>query len=140
MTVTIRNDDLPVFSIFLPVVYSDFVPGEPNDVCSSAFRVFPNVGYWLLPDDLVDWYWFDLPFTADLSIEITNFVPKRGWLVVYKGEQCVSLGDPLEAEFESSTTKSFELGQQTAGRYFITVTNDGPLSDTENYRLFVRAE
>jgi hypothetical protein len=141
MTVTIHNVDAQVFRTFLPTVFNQFIPSEPNDECGpNALKIVPNNGYWFLPDDSVDWYWFDLPAAVDeMTVELTNFTPGPGYLALDRGTQCATKVE-VASVYTSATTKTLNVGPQPAGRYWISVTNDGNFSETVNYRLIVRTE
>ena len=90
-----------------------------------------------MPNDPFAGYWFDTFGPAHIVVELTNFVPEEGWVLVYYSADTTCNFVFRYGTFETSTTKILDLGQQPAGRYFVVVTIDGPLSSSEYYRLIV---
>ncbi|RMG94042.1 MAG: hypothetical protein D6706_14450 [Chloroflexi bacterium] len=123
----------PLYALFIPLINYNTVIGEPNNICEEAYPLAPNISYHFLPDDINDWYWFDLSDTGDVTVALTNFIPVDGQIVVWRGS-C----DNLEfiannGNFES--TKIINLGTQENGRYYIWIINDGPLNTHQPYTL-----
>ncbi len=111
---------------------------EPNDVCADAYAILPNRTESFLPDDSVDWFTFDLPAAADVAIELRGFSPGRGQMNVAVGAACQQL-QLIGTAGEPTPDKTVNLGRREAGRYYVRVIADGPLSETTAYTLFVRA-
>ena len=111
---------------------------EPNDTCAESFTLAVNRSEQFLPDDVFDWFTFDLTTPADVVVELHDFSPRRGQVNVATGVACQQLrliksnGDPTE-------DKVVDLGRQPAGRYYIRIIADGPLSDSAAYTLLVRS-
>ena len=110
---------------------------EPNDSCAEAFQLFVNRSETFLPDDAVDWFVFDLAAAAEVTVELRDFSPRRGQLNVATGQGCQQL-QLIGTSGEPTTDKTVSLGRREAGRYYIRVIADGPLSQTAAYHLFVR--
>lgn len=110
---------------------------EPNDSCAEAFQLFVNRSETFLPDDAVDWFVFDLAAAADVTVELRDFSPGRGQLNVAAGQGCQQL-QLIGTAGEPTANKTVALGRRDAGRYYIRVIADGPLSQTAAYRLVVR--
>ena len=110
---------------------------EPNDSCAEAFQLFVNRNETFLPDDAVDWFVFDLAAAAEVTVELRDFSPGRGQLNVAIGQGCQQL-QLIGTSGEPTVDKTVSLGRREAGRYYIRVIADGPLSQTAAYRLFVR--
>jgi uncharacterized repeat protein (TIGR01451 family) len=122
--------------LYLPAVYNNYLVGEPNDTCDTAYLIGVNTSYPFLPDDDNDWYHFNAGASSSLVIELTNFTPIAGQVAVYRGATCASrvfLGN--NGNFAAS--KSVNLGAQPAGHYYVYVSNDGPESTTTPYQLRV---
>ncbi|MCO5199191.1 MAG: DUF11 domain-containing protein [Anaerolineae bacterium] len=133
--------EIGAYLIFLPNVLNVPAIDEPNDTCSTAYPIQTDRTYEFLPDDQFDWYVFDLNQSGsiDLEIRLSDFVPEKGQMVVYKGSTCQN------AEFkaqntETSTVKIIALSNQTAGRYYIGIANDGNFSDQDYYKLRVSVQ
>lgn len=121
---------------YLPVVQFQWALGEPNNSCDEAHPITTGVAYHFLPDDLHDWYEFTLTGSGNLRVELFNFVPAAGQLAVYKGDSCSSR-ILLGSNGDFVTSKVVSVGQQTAGRYYIYVSNDGSYNSEEPYILQV---
>ena len=111
---------------------------EPNDACIDAYAIMVNRTESFLPDDNVDWFIFDLLVAANVSVELRGFSPGRGQLNVATGSACQQL-QLIGTAGEPTSDKTVNLGRREAGRYYIRVIADGPLSATAAYTLFVRA-
>ncbi|MCI0732046.1 MAG: hypothetical protein L0332_35720 [Chloroflexi bacterium] len=123
---------------FLPITPSLLPDGENNDICDDAYLINENTAYDFLPNDQTDWYHFYLAGSNNLSVEITNFTPIEGQLAVYKdrGGGC-SDRQLLGNDGTPALTRFVNAGLQSAGHYYIFVGIDGPLSNTDYYRLRV---
>ena len=134
ISVTIREP----YYVHLPAVFKNFSPEEPNDICTQAYPISINQTYAFLPDDVDDWYRFDLATPANITVHLTNFTPELGQIVVYGGALCGSL-TILGNDGSQSTTKTVHvMAVQPVGRYYIRVINDGQPNNTP-YQLWVDA-
>ncbi len=111
---------------------------EPNDTCAESFALIPNRSEQFLPDDVFDWFTFDLATPADVVVELHDFSPRRGQVNVATGVACQQLR-LIKSNGDPTTDKIIDLGRQPAGRYYIRLIADGPLSDSAAYTLLVRA-
>ncbi len=111
---------------------------EPNDVCADAYAILTNRTETFLPDDQVDWFTFELPAAANVAVELRGFSPGRGQLNVAAGVACQQL-QLIGTAGEPTPDKTVNLGLRAAGRYYVRVIADGPLSQTSTYTLTVRA-
>ena len=111
---------------------------EPNDVCAEAYPLVLNRHDSFLPDDAMDWFYFDLTAAAEVTVELRNFSPGRGQLNVAAGQGCQQL-QLIGTSGVPAPDKTVSLGRREAGRYYIRIIADGPLSQTATYDLFVRA-
>ncbi|MEW5986153.1 MAG: hypothetical protein AB1791_05935 [Chloroflexota bacterium] len=141
------DDDEPLVSVPLTLTVSPwenpaFVPliryavrvDEPNDTCEQAFSVSINRDLFFYPDDAADWYEFDLTSSGDLVVELTNFVPEEGQVAVYKGASC-GARTFLGSDGTPGTNKTVVVSNQTAGHYYIFVSNDGVFNSSDLYKL-----
>ncbi|MGB3717870.1 MAG: Calx-beta domain-containing protein, partial [Candidatus Promineifilaceae bacterium] len=138
-TLTIVDHNYPVYIPFLAKEFSFF--GEHNDSCSTAYQIQANETNVFLPEDVDDWYQFDLTGSGNLIIELTNFVPLRGQLTVWKGASCSEAAEnrPLGSNGETSSTKILDpIGTQDSGHYYLYVSNDGLLNYSDLYRLLIK--
>lgn len=128
--------------IFLPAVAGRPIPipesDEPNNVCAQAFSVATNVLHEFLPDDRDDWYSFELDKSGDVIVQLTNFTPEDGQILVAQG-QCETL-TLLGQNGDYAVSKTVDLGNLLAGRYFIwLITDKVPSPDTiAPYELMVK--
>ncbi len=111
---------------------------EPNDTCAEAYPLLLNRHETFLPDDAMDWFTFDLAAAAEVTVELRGFSPGRGQLNVAAGQGCQQL-QLIGTSGAPTPDKTVSLGRQEAGRYYIRIIADGPLSQTTVYNLFVRA-
>ncbi|MCP4361367.1 MAG: lamin tail domain-containing protein [Chloroflexi bacterium] len=126
--------------VYLPAVQLDWLAyGEPNDSCHEALPLWVNALYQFKAEDNEDWYLFDLVDAAVIRIELTNFVPQDGQIVVYTGPDCGNLTF-VANEGSTAVNRTLNLGQQPAGHYLIWLINDGPLNNTDLYSLHIIQE
>lgn len=109
---------------------------EPNDSCAEALGISLNRQESFLPDDKDDWFFFDLPAAGTVTVELREFAPRRGQLIVASGQGCSGL-QLVGSNGENRPDKTVSLGLRPPGRFFIWVINDGPMGSTP-YRLLVR--
>ncbi len=83
-----------------------------------------------------------MPRQGNVSVELTNFVPQAGQLVVWSGA-CGSL-ELLGRNPNSALNKTVNLGslpavdgQSQSIQYIIQIINDGPTNTTDPYGLRV---
>jgi uncharacterized repeat protein (TIGR01451 family) len=126
-----------IFYTFLPrIKKASLIPGEPNDSCEQAHTIFHNINYEFLPDDPVDWYQFSLIESGALIVEVTNFVPFFGQVAVFVGDSC-AIRELIGSNGNPGPIKTVNAGVQPAGRYYIFISNDGPMNDQDPYMLRV---
>jgi hypothetical protein len=125
---------------FLPLAHFSLAntTGEPNDVCTQAYGLTPNVTHSFLAEDRDDWYHFILPEPGIVTIRLGNFVPVAGQIAAYQGASC-DTALFLQNNGASALEKTLSLGLQPAGRYFLYVSNDGALNNADPYTLLVEA-
>ena len=125
----------PITKLFLPLAVNNFVRGEPNDTCAVAHSIAVNEDHHFSPDDVNDWYRFSLGSSGKLVIELTNFVPVQGQIILYKGN-CGNLVI-VKNNGNFLPTKTIEVESVDPGSYYVRVITDGPFSTTP-YKLRVR--
>ena len=130
-TVTITGQK--VENIYLSMIADDV--DEPNDSCLEAYPLTLNRAYYFLPDDEQDVYRFTLESSGKVRIELSNFIPLLGQLVIWKGE-CGGL-EFLDRDPSMGLDKVVDLGNESPGNYIIQVINDGIISSSEFYKLVV---
>lgn len=141
---TITRSASKTIAIKPPVRHSTYLPvsfakvDESNDTCPDAFPLQVSILYRFFAEDKDDWYYFDLHQSEEIVVELSNFFPRLGQIVVYTGDDCGSLrilknnGNDLEA-------KPVPLGIQPPGRYFILVVNAGKPNSQVPYELIVHS-
>lgn len=125
--------------LYLPMVTWAYRRAEePNDICSEAMGLGLNVDEQFRAEDKDDWFFFDLTTAADVTVELHDFAPRAGQIIVAGGGGCGSLS-LIGNNGSSQEDKIVDIGPQSAGRYYIWIINDGPQSADTIYRLQVRA-
>lgn len=148
-SITIPITDRPVQTVLMPNIMDDVV--EPNNRCSNAYPIQLNRLYNFLPPltyipnanpPLQDYYRFELTESASIRVEMTNFVPLKGQLIVRKAENCddPALNNAIGRNPDPLLNRTLVLGTQSAGQYFIQIINDGPPETDQLYGLIVRTE
>lgn len=138
-SVTVNITESPARAIFMPSVTDDTV--EPNNSCTRPYPLIMNRQYFFLPPALYpndqDYYSFQLTQSARVRVELTNFVPRKGQLVVRTGEGCLTI---VARNPDEALNKTLDLGTQPAGRYYIQIINDNKelTNIRELYGLIVR--
>ncbi len=125
----------PTVYFFLPAVAGRV--DEPNDECAQALNVPLNRDQMFYADDKNDWFYFDLPAAANVTVELRDFAPGKGQLLVAAGGACGGL-QLIGNNGDNRPDKTVSLGARPAGRYHIWVITDGTLNTTDPYRLLVR--
>lgn len=133
----------PKVQLFMPMVsWGNRQSEEPNDRCTEAVGLALNVDEPFHADDKDDWFYFDTEESNVLTVELRNFTPGDGQIVVAAeksaGQGCSGL-ELLGNNGSSAPDKTVPLGRQPARRYYIWVINDGALDANAVYRLYVRA-
>jgi hypothetical protein len=126
---------------YLPLIQNDYfrqpAEDEPNNVCSQAFPLQVNHAYAFLAEDRHDWYFFNLSQPQTVRVEMTNFIPEAGQIVVASGSCDLLRRVGNNGDF--ATVKIVALGRLPAGRYYIWVINDGRFDTGARYNLTVHA-
>ena len=125
--------------LFMPMVSRPATRAEePNNSCVDAFGLSLNEEQPFRPDDKDDWFFFETTQPSNLTVELRDFSPGAGQIVVASGQSCGSL-KVIGNNGSSTPTKIVSLGQRPAGRYFIWIINDGAPDANSVYRLHVRS-
>ena len=130
-TVTVNVTDLPTQYAFIPNAIDSVVGSS----CVDSFSLSLNRLYSFLPPPhgTQSVFRFTLPRSGVVSVQLNNFVPLDGQLVVWSGQcgQLVFLGyNP-----DKALNRTVDLGTRPAGQYVIQIINDGPTTTTDAYRL-----
>jgi hypothetical protein len=114
---------------------------NPTTDCADAYPIVINYTHQFLPDDMHDWFTFILREAGNLRIVVDQFIPLHGQIAAYRGESC-SPGQLLLLQNYGfpRLTKTLDLGQQPAGRYYLYVSNDGAPNESEPYLLSITVE
>lgn len=148
--VTVGITDRPAQAIFMPNITDDSV--EPNNNCFRAYPLSRNRQYFFRPpnkyNSLVpldqrdqDYFSFELIQSGRVTIEMTNFVPRSGQLIIrphVEGGNPPCGTPPLARNPDEALDRSIDLGTRPAGRYYIQIINDGPSNVQDLYGLIVR--
>lgn len=148
-TVTVGITDQPTQYNFMPNV-SDNSP--TNTSCGRPYPLSINTQYYFMPPNTYNgslppnqrdqhYFVFELTQSGRVTVEMTNFVPRKGQLIVRPHvpggtPQCGS--QSLGRDPDDSLTKTVDLGTRPAGRYYIQIINDGPSNVRDLYGLIVR--
>lgn len=110
--------------VLLPAVARNYVqPNEPNNSCPQAYPLALEREYRFSANDQYDWYVFEPPRAGSVSVNLTNFMPERGQLVIYQGSSCRQLTFVANnGNFEPN--KTILLNALPVTRYYILVLND----------------
>ncbi len=124
-----------LFNIYMPMLTNGSLTGEPNDFCNEAYPIMVNRTYEFFAEDASDWYVFELPTNGNLRVELRKFAPLLGQIALYKGPNCASR-DFIQNNGDTSASKTIDPpGQETAGQYYIFISNDGSMNNEEPYEL-----
>ena len=147
--VTVNITDLPRQFGYMPTVADVYVGSS----CGNAFPLTLNRRFTFIPpegpnpntpepENTQHVFRFELPRQGDVRVELTNFVPRAGQLVVWSGVcgELVLLGrNP-----NTALNKTVDLGTQPAVngqgekiQYIIQIINDGPTNTRDPYGLRV---
>lgn len=136
---TVRIRETPTSFIYLPAI----VPSrgeEPNNSCAEALSIHTDQLYSFLPNDKDDWYYFDLATELDVVVELTNFIPRKGQIVIASGSSTCQGLQLVGNNGNNQMEKIVDLGTRPPGRYFIWIITDGTFNQTTPYNLLVRTE
>jgi hypothetical protein len=112
--------------------------GEPNNICADAFPLVSNRSYEFDANDVNDWYRFTLEQSGKVTVQLTEFAPQEGQMLVASGEcgDLVRIGH--NGDF--AETKVIRLGVLAPETYYIWVINDGPTAEGSPYNLAILVE
>ncbi len=133
-TITINVTALPITYIYLPTVFNNYPPIEPNNHCGQAYAIGSGTTYEFTSDDVEDWYAFTLTSPGNLSVTLSNFEPTQGQLVIYGGV-CGSSLVALQNNGNNQPTKTINLGVRPAGTYYIRVYSVPVTNTAYNLRV-----
>lgn len=111
---------------------------EPNNTCLEATPIIVNLDYEFDASDVNDWFRFTLGQASQVNVELVEFAPEDGQLLVAKGN-CGEL-KLLGQNGDFSSRKIVKLGTLEPGRYYIWLINDGRTDLGKPYKLRVAAE
>lgn len=136
-TVTVGIINQPTQEVFMPQIADDVVGSS----CNDAYPLSLNRRYSFFPPakGAQSVFRFTLPRSGSLRVELTNFVPRAGQLVVWTGN-CGSLV-LIGRNPDTALNKTVDLGTRPGGpgiQYIIQIINDGPTNNSDLYNLFVR--
>jgi hypothetical protein len=144
--VTVSITELPEQFGYMPSVAHVYVGVS----CGNSFPMTLNRRYTFVPppgkdqDDLSTQhvFRFELPRSGNVRVELTNFVPRAGQLVVWSGK-CGGL-ELLGRNPNTALNKTVDIGSQPAVngqgetiQYIIQLINDGPTNIKDPYGLRV---
>jgi hypothetical protein len=135
-TTTVSFAEAPPVYFFMPIIGRR--GEEPNNTCSGALGLQTNRTESFHANDRDDWFYFNLTQAADVTVELRDFSPARGQIVVASGQNCNSL-QLVGHNGNGQPNKDVSLGRRQPGRYFIWIINDGVFDRTNPYTLLVRA-
>jgi hypothetical protein len=121
--------------VYLPIVVKNLRPYEPNNGVAQAYGPLQNgIVYRAYPEDQEDWYYFELPSTTDVTVEVTNFAGQQGKLMVYHEDDTQN---PVPGGYWGSggETMSVQPTDLQPGKYYIRVYTGGDTSMDTLYRL-----
>lgn len=135
--VTVGITAMPLQAVFVPNVTEDTV--EPNKSCAQAYPLVLNRPYSFLPPAAYpsdqDYFSFELTGNTRVRVELSNFLPQAGQILVRSGDGC------LFVEGKNGTValnKTVDLGLKPAGKYYIQIINDNNQVFTNMYSVIVR--
>lgn len=150
--VTVNITDQPTRNNFMPNV-SDHTLDRTS--CGRPYPLTVNTQYYFRPPNRYDstlppeqreqdYFTFELTQSRRVRVELTNFVPRKGQLIIRPhvtgnvSSPCGSI--PLGRNPDEALNKVVDLGTQPAGRYYIQIINDGPSNVPDLYGLIVRID
>lgn len=132
----------PKPTVYLPVIYNNYILGEPNDSACQAYEIGLNQEYYFLPDDVEDWYVFELISTSDITVRISNYMPPDGQLLIYTASNCSLVFNHIPGGHRDdiSPGASITLNNQPPGTYYVRVYTAVVPSNPTPYTLIVETE
>ncbi len=128
----------PVISTaFLPLVVQSYIqPDEENDLPCTAYPISINRTYLFLPDDLDDWYYYDIEVPGIVKVRMQDFLPKDGQLAIWTGTNCDYLDTLVGHNANFLPTKEITYFA-LPDRYYVWVTNSDAVEYDQPYLLVV---
>jgi hypothetical protein len=134
--VTVGITDQVLQNVYMPTVADDVVGIRCNDPyplqLNRPYNFLPPLP-WSPPQNQGSFFRFTLSQTGNVRIDLTNFVPREGQLIVWTSG-CAS----LIRNTNTALNRVLDLGQQIGGTYIIQLINDGPRNVKDPYGLIVR--
>jgi hypothetical protein len=130
--------------VLLPIIANviSAVPesDEPNDTCQEAYPLSNNVPHDFQAEDRDDWYSFSINSTSNVIVELTEYEPEEGQILVAKG-QCDALVR-IGHNGDYSSNKIVKLDDLQAGRYYIWLITDNvrTIGEPYKYNLLVKVQ
>lgn len=148
--VTVGITDQPTRYNFMPNV-SDHTLDRTS--CGRPYPLRLDTQYFFRPPNRYDstlpveqreqdYFTFTLAASAAVRVELTNFVPLKGQLIVRPHVEGGSspCGASLGRNPDEALNKMVDLGTIPAGRYYIQLINDGPSHVPNLYGLIVHVD
>jgi hypothetical protein len=136
--VTVSITDMPTQYAYMPAV-TEYLIGSS---CLDALPLSLNRQYRFLPPGYLaqQVFRFELTRSGRLTVEMANFVPRDGQLVVWTGV-CGSL-ELIGRNPDTALNRTVELGTRPPGQYIIQIVNGNSqlMNVTDPYRLTVHFE
>lgn len=146
--VTVGITDQPTQYNFMPNVNDHSLD---RTSCGRPYPLTLNTQYYFRPPNRYDptlpveqreqdYFTFELTQSGRVRVELTNFVPRKGQLIIrpHVAGSTTPCGSPLGRNPDEALNKIVDLGTQPAGRYYIQIINDGPSNVPDLYGLIVR--
>jgi hypothetical protein len=113
---------------------------EPNNTCQEAYPLSINVPYEFQAEDRDDWYSLSINTTSNVTIELTEYEPVEGQILIAKG-QCDTL-ERIGHNGDYSTNKIIKLDDLQIGRYHIWLITDNvdTIGEPYKYNLMVKIQ
>jgi hypothetical protein len=134
--VTVGITEQVTRNIYMPSVADDVVGMRCNDPyplqLNQSYQFLPPLP-WSPPQNQGSFFRFTLNQSRNVRIDLSNFIPREGQLVVWSNG-CVS----LIRNTNTALNRVLDLGVQNGGTYIIQLINDGPKNTKDPYGLIVR--
>lgn len=121
--------------------------------CARPFPLVNNRQYQFQPPNTYDsnlpvanrdqhYFVFELTQSSSVKVELTNFVPRKGQLIVRPHTEGGNppCGDSIGRNTSEGLNKTVNLGTLGSGTYYIQLINDGPSDVGDFYGLIVRVQ
>jgi VCBS repeat-containing protein len=122
--------------VYLPTILNNYVYSEPNDSACEAFGITFDKSYEFLPDDHEDWYKFTLNATSTVGIQINNYTPADGQMIIYSSSDCISITQIWQLP-NISPSGDVTINGLSAGTYYVRVYTAVPPSNPPHYTLII---